>query len=374
MSINISEFNNIEDVINTLIDYSNSKFDTKLMVKSSMTDEEIALFTGVNMLGEELEYSTIKKDFFETIFNSTSDYLIITNKNISFLELNLNTEKLFNKIPPIKSKIESIVYELIYNDLLNEEKLFDFNYENITYSFLLNVVKFSNSKNKFLINIKDISSLVQKEQNATYAIIENIEYERKRLANDIHDSLGQELNALNMFFQTFKLINSKNKYDKNDELINYMEDLISSSIKTCKNITYDLLPAALQNGSLIDAFESITKRLNLITSINIDFSCNIDELSIKKDKQIYIYRIAQEFINNSIKHSDCKSISIILDIFNGNLILSIADDGKGFDINSITRNNGLNNIEARINYLNCSYKFESLKGIGTYVYLILKNE
>ena len=374
MSINISEFNNIENLINTLIDYSNSKFDDKLIVDSSMTDEEIALFTGVNMLGEELEYNTIKKDFFETIFNSTSDNLIITDHKISDLQLNASSESLFEKIPLIKIKIKSLANDLISNEIFNQEKLFNYSHENDNYSFTLNIVRFNNTTEKFLINIKDITSLVQKEQEAAHAVIENIELERKRLANDIHDSLGQELNALNMFFQTFKLMNSNNKNSKNDELLNYMQDLILSSIKTCKNITYDLLPAALQNGTIIDAFESIAQRISLIADIDITFTCNIVELLLSKEKQIYIYRIAQEFINNSIKHSDCQSISIIFDIFNDNLILSIADDGKGFDINSVNRSNGLNNIEARIKYLNCSYKFESLKSKGTYVYLILKNE
>jgi len=84
-----------------------------------------------------------------------------------------------------------------------------------------------------------------------------------------------------------------------------------------------------------------------------------------------VYRIIQEFVNNSIKHSRCKNIFIDLKADQSNLLLKMADDGVGFDNNTIKKGNGIDNMNLRVNYLNGDINIKTQKDEGVSIEIII---
>ena len=112
-------------------------------------------------------------------------------------------------------------------------------------------------------------------------------------------------------------------------------------------------PKKLKNMS----FDEMTFEQKIIANLRI----------VRKDKkeEAIIYRIVQEFINNSIKHSKAERIKIALKMSNNTIDIQLEDNGIGFEINAVQKNNGLRNITQRLEVLEAEYEWKSNNNIGT---------
>ena len=131
------------------------------------------------------------------------------------------------------------------------------------------------------------------------------------------------------------------------------------------------MPKSLEKGGFILACNELIVKLNNICKINYNFP-NF-ELNLSLENQTILYRIIQEFLSNSIKHSNCTKIDFKIEKTKKNVHLYIGDNGKGFDMNIVAKGNGLHNILSRIEVLQVKHNFISELKKGTSLSLYFEN-
>tara|TARA_R110002050_G_scaffold16719_1_gene50401 strand:+ start:33725 stop:35566 length:1842 start_codon:yes stop_codon:yes gene_type:complete len=213
--------------------------------------------------------------------------------------------------------------------------------------------------------------MLQKKLQASQ-IVEGQEEERKRIAKDIHDGIGQMLTALKFNIESINLENTA----KTAEKIAYLKILCTDLIKGVRTATFNLTPPELSDHGIFPALQKMTTELSKLTGKNILFE-NKTEKNIRFDSlaETNIYRVAQEAINNAIKYADANYILLTISYSDGILSVMIDDDGKGFDstiLEKTPKNNseggmGLFYMKERISYINGRLFINSQPGKGTRV-------
>jgi signal transduction histidine kinase len=194
------------------------------------------------------------------------------------------------------------------------------------------------------------------------AEIETLEKERARIASDLHDDLGPILSAIK-----FK-INAVDTHSEEDKKILEKASMhTDEAIRRIRETSFDLMPNTLIRKGLTHAVEELIQKAERFIKMKILFAhSDIPELT--PDMVINFYRILQEIIHNSVKHSGAKELNIELKTIPGKKILLIArDDGIGFNYEKINAENpglGLRNIASRTEVMHGDVIIESSPGKG----------
>jgi len=214
------------------------------------------------------------------------------------------------------------------------------------------------------------AALTQKElayrQKLLEVTVSTQENERQRIAKDLHDGLVQQLVVVKMNMQA---ISKKLGLSGDDEKEFARKlSLIDDAANDARTISHQMMPRALMESGLVTALDDMLEKT--LSAYNITFQFEhfgLEDLTIKKNIEIGLYRICQEMVNNIIKHSKAGHVEIQLYRAKGFLILHIEDDGVGFDINSGEEASGigLNSIFSRASAVNGEVNYESGKGKGT---------
>lgn len=181
--------------------------------------------------------------------------------------------------------------------------------------------------------------------------IETQEAERHRIAQDLHDDVGSQLNLISLGLHRLNKLGTTIEKEETDSILLITEGVIDR----VRSLSHDLLPPILEKFGLIAALEEIEFSFSKTKTIQLNFKTNIDEedslFSIAD--RLYLYRICQELIQNSLKHSHAKQIGISLLRQDGHVQLSFTDDGVGFNVSDIKsgKGMGLMNIENRVEML-----------------------
>ena len=173
-----------------------------------------------------------------------------------------------------------------------------------------------------------------------------IEDERKRIALEIHDELGQFLTALKMEIHLLKKKISENKIaaDGQNELndkIRELSQLIDTTIASVRRISTDLRPPILDDLGLVAAIDWQAREFQRRTSIPCVLSTNIENTNLNSDFSTAIFRIFQEALTNITRHAEAKNVAVKLERKNQKLILRVEDNGKGFKPDYIKENHSL---------------------------------
>lgn len=367
-----TEIVNIEEIHDTIIAFANGDFSKRLSISES-SDARDSIIAGINMLGEELEQKTISRNYFSNVYNAVSDLLIVTDKFGIIQDVNETT------IKTIKLAKEALIYldvRTVIKDENNEfKKAIDqgLDYNNFD-TFLLNsfeeyiplscsMSKITNNDNThvgYLIIAKDITEKKNQDQVLLNMMIATEEKERKRLAYDLHDSLGQELNAIQMFLSSLNFISPNNNNYK--KTLEESRAMLNQSINTVRSLSFDLMPKSLEEGCLASALEGLMDKLNTLCTFNYDIEMTSN---LSKDRQVIIYRVFQEFINNSLKHTSPCIINIEIKETKRSIKFLIEDSGKGFDLSNGKKGNGIHNITTRLKAINAPFKYSSSPSCGT---------
>lgn len=207
-------------------------------------------------------------------------------------------------------------------------------------------------------------------KNRIRAEISTLEKERKRIAGDLHDELGPLLSAVRI---QINHIQQQSKEDK--EIVAFANKHIDSILTKTREISYNLLPNTLVRKGLVKALEEYVNKLSEIHALDISYTA--DEVALDKEQEINIYRILQEIIHNTIKHSGATQLIIKLRVQGDLLLLMTADNGHGFNYEQQVENNnglGLINLQSRTEILNAKFSYESDPKTGTkYIFEIPLN-
>lgn len=192
------------------------------------------------------------------------------------------------------------------------------------------------------------------------------ENERQRIAKDLHDGLVQTLAATKMGLQSVAK-SLKPKAEETAQLQSKI-DMLQDATTEARNISHQLMPLALMENGLITAMEEmLAKTLN---TANIEYTFEYFGMENERFAQrieIGFYRIAQEMVNNILKHSQAKQVEIQLLKTKTHLVLHIEDDGVGFDLGDKQKRSGigLNNMFSRASAVNGEINFEKADPKGT---------
>ena len=211
-----------------------------------------------------------------------------------------------------------------------------------------------NGKNVRQVQINDVTEKIklqealdsqqeEKQRSVTAATINAQETERAELGRELHDNINQIL-VTGLLFLDNVIVSQKMDFDK----LKYIKEIIAEAIKEIRKLTKGLVPPSLDNIGLVPALDGVLSNIKSLENINISTSFeDFSEDLISEELKLMIYRIAQEQLNNIIKHSEATSVNIALYRKDRNLELQIKDNGKGYDLTSQSNGVGLQNIKTR---------------------------
>lgn len=189
------------------------------------------------------------------------------------------------------------------------------------------------------------------QQKLIQSELEAIEKERSRIAKDLHDSVGTDFTAIKMVVT--QLLKKHNEPQTDD-----VEVQFQNTIQDVKSIIYGLAPPGLERYGLMAGVQNYVAKLNGKVPLTIEVNSFGPEVKDPK-LGIAVFRVLQELISNSLKHSNAKTISIHINAFADLLNIVYEDNGKGFAPEAHNKGLGLFNIESRIQSVNGQLRFDS---------------
>ena len=212
-----------------------------------------------------------------------------------------------------------------------------------------------------LYRVRHLKISQQNQIEFSNKLIESQEAERKRIAAELHDSLGQNLLIANNELQ--QLLQDRNNLEKN---LDGLGSIIKESINEVREISHNLHPHLLDRLGITKAIESMINKMSHATDIKFDLKIeNIDNLLPKKS-EIHYYRIIQEATNNILKHADADLSSVTIKKIANQIHTVIKDNGKGFHTGGqIKEGIGLTDMKERTRLMDGSFQISSRPGAGT---------
>ncbi len=213
----------------------------------------------------------------------------------------------------------------------------------------------------------DLEIANQKELR-TKAILDAEEKERRRIAQDLHDGVGQLLSAAKLNLSNLE---SKITIETEEQKVAMQNalTLVDDSVKEVRAVSHNMMPNTLIKLGLGSAVREFITKLGNAPTLKVDLE--IVGLDTRLDNQVetVLYRVIQEIVNNIIKHAKASQISMQLIRHDTELNIMIEDNGVGFDTNKLDTFDGigLKGIQTRIEFLNGSVHFDSSIGRGTTV-------
>ncbi len=190
------------------------------------------------------------------------------------------------------------------------------------------------------------------------------EKERKRIAQDLHDEVGAMLSVVKL---NIGRIEKKSEEPVAKELAAETKNYLDEVITQVRRISRSLLPPSLEKLGLYFALEELANWVNKAEQLKIICWKSGDQFRFESKKELAVFRIVQELLNNALKHSGASVININTRFsLNGYLMISVTDNGKGFLLEEkMNTGLGLKNLESRTQIMGAKLKMKSAPGKGT---------
>jgi PAS domain S-box-containing protein len=315
---------------------------------------------------------------YRKIFEESSDCIFISDSLGNFLEVNQAGVKLLKK-----TFAPSQVFNLLH--LINKQGAIKYFKQEIKINkkienFATQVKCFDGAIADYLISataivinkkttgyrgiIKDITKQKETEKIVLKAIAQTQETERLRFAKDIHDSIGQQLSAIKFYIGT-SVFNTQDENQK--KILGKSNEALIKVLADMRNICFNLMPKTLESYGLVASVKELCKQSELHGELTFKLVAAQNFPLLTKPLEIAIFRIVQEFISNTIKHSGAKKIYIDLLANDKYATIVLKDEGIGFDVddNTSKKGMGLKNVRSRVLPYNGDVFIYSAPGKGT---------
>lgn len=201
----------------------------------------------------------------------------------------------------------------------------------------------------------------QQQKIITETSIQVQEREREEIGKELHDNINQILASTKLYLE--HAIEEKN--GSCGELLERSHRNLSRAIEEIRQLTHKLVAPSLGAISLLHAIKELIDNINTVSPVKIELQADsFDEESLDKDMKLMFYRIAQEQLNNIIKHSQATRAFIELNTTKIYSLLAIEDNGIGFDSDSVSAGIGLRNIRNRVSYYSGTVNIITTPGKG----------
>lgn len=203
-------------------------------------------------------------------------------------------------------------------------------------------------------------ALIDERERGLKSIIQTAENERRRIAKDLHDGVGQQLGGLKMAWQQLEKKLGPEEKSKMESVTIILNDTASE----VRNISHQMMPKMLEQDGLIPAMEDMFNKTLKTAGISFEFNTNLSKERLHAEAELAVYRIVQEIIANMLKHSGADNLIIDFYKRNDHYLLMTEDNGKGFDTAKAAAGLGLQNIKARASAIGATIAIESEIGKG----------
>lgn len=356
------------------------------LAEITLKDINILLENKINQRNEELRAIVMQSPIAIITFARNGRVLQYNDAYVKMVNPDYDVEKTFGNLnlfdsvifkhPAIRSKILQVFLDSgTYNsppvktDELFSEQFFN----NKTEWVVLKVYSVKDDEgNIFRIVILFEDYTEQKRMEEVYynykeqqirstTILQTVEYERKRISDDLHDSIQQLLTGAKIKLETFEIQNNVE-----NKLLDETKDIILTATSELRNVVNDLHPLEMEKFGLIPTLESLVSRIQNINHINLEFRINIDT-PVPEELNLPVYRIIQEAVNNIIKHSRCSHSILSLSTNHTYLNINVSDNGRGFDFDDKIKSTGrgLLNMKRRAEFIGGKFQIDTASGSGT---------
>ncbi|HTJ48780.1 MAG TPA: ATP-binding protein [Cyclobacteriaceae bacterium] len=219
----------------------------------------------------------------------------------------------------------------------------------------------------------EIEKKINEQKFRSVLILEGQEEERKRIAMDIHDGIGQQLTSLKFQIESLPVSSDESVEAKINEIKLGIKDVI----KEVRRVTFNLKPTVLGDYGLQAALSVFIREIGKLSDIELTYQ-TVGDISVRLPQKVEnnIFRIVQEAINNSIKYSGANKIEVTLKQNPEDIEITVSDQGSGFDEKivearsvNIESGRGFFNMYERTEYINGKLEIKSDPGMGTTVIL-----
>jgi signal transduction histidine kinase len=194
------------------------------------------------------------------------------------------------------------------------------------------------------------------------------EEERRRIARELHDQMGQNLTALNVGLKSLLDRQSRSGLDSQ---VHHLQELAMQTARDLHRVAVELRPAALDDLGLVKAIRALTETWSTRYGIEVDFEAGqYQPAGISSEIETILYRIIQEALNNVAKHSGARHVAVVLRRTAKHVHAVIEDDGRGFDVRVASQSGngsghlGLLGIQERLGMVGGSLNVESVPESG----------
>lgn len=362
----------IKDVISELIDAEHKAvaLSHKIKIANNSLGKTLKDIKGINFALE-----------LATIMIRTDRFGVITYANDKFCEiLKYKKEELIgHRLDILSSQYHSqqffdVLWETISNghvwndEIRNKAKDGSYVWLDTT---IIPVLNDDHVPNQYIAIYTDLSEKFKHSVNEhkirTSSVLEGQERERRKIARELHDGLGQMLTALKFNIQGIKPAATPEE----QEYIDGIKHMLQDTILEVRRISFDLMPSVLSDFGLSAALLHLSERfsINGSSNVSVEFVGARDIGRFEKNIEINTYRIIQEALNNAIKYAEATNIILDLQFVSGTIRFSVQDNGKGFTPQDKRKTDGsgrgMTNIRERVSLLNGNLIFNSIIEEGT---------
>jgi two-component system, NarL family, sensor histidine kinase UhpB len=384
--------------IETFIDLANSDTTAAIIVLSGLTDGEIALKAvqlgaqdflikgeyDAKLIEKAIAYSVERKKYMTLLEQSRKQYqdlfsenplpiLLIRSEDLIIITINKGASEIYGYSADklVGMAFSDLSSFSLKKNVLEGRKQEATVYEHQKKSGELFFAKthirelFLDGVEHCLVMVEDVTDQIlferQKEE-----LLSNIQhFERRKIAMELHDGIAQDLTLINLY------LNQLGVQLPDSELVKNSRTTTNEVIAQVRAISYSMNPPMLNEG-LVNGLYAYFRRITRVCEVNFDAQIGDDSLMLDYETSYDIFRIIQEFVNNSLKHSKTEVLHCRI-IDNGDKVdFEVEDEGIGFDLEQIQSNGmGLLNMTERAALRAINYDMKSELNKGTKLKLSL---
>lgn len=324
------------------------------VLHSSYNGLILLVFADIFYGSKEFNSSKDKKYWFSFIILSFG-MLLLSNYDLM---------SLFIKLPSLDTYIRFYPESVRLLLLFGKNFLYSLNIVVFMISLLFYILSAITERHRIEEELR-MASQANRELNSYLALSEKIaeDRERKRIAREIHDTLGHALTGISAGIDAVKVLVDIDT-NRAKEQLNNVSVVVRDGIRDVRGSLNKMRPGALENNTLKEALIKIIREYEAISNLEIHLHYEWDNIDLDIAKEDIVFRVIQESITNSVRHGHAKTIWIEL-LEEESYVMTIRDDGIGFD--ELHYGYGLKQMQERLMIIGGSVRFENRDGFYTYI-------
>ncbi|MBZ2139725.1 sensor histidine kinase [Streptococcus gordonii] len=325
------------------------------VLHSSYNGLLLLVFADIFYGSKEFNASKDKKYWFSFIILSFG-MLLLSNYDLM---------SLFIKLPSLDTYIRFYPESVRLLLLFGKNFLYSLNIVVFMISLLFYILSAITERHRIEEELR-MASQANRELNSYLALSEKIaeDRERKRIAREIHDTLGHALTGISAGIDAVKVLVDIDT-NRAKEQLNNVSVVVRDGIRDVRGSLNKMRPGALENNTLKEALIKIIREYEAISNLEIHLRYEWDNIDLDIAKEDIVFRVIQESITNSVRHGHAKTIWIELLEEEEAYVMTIQDDGVGFD--ELRYGYGLKQMQERLMIIGGSVRFENRDGFYTHI-------